>query len=67
LAKPIKIIVRGADNRGDDAPTVEDLLEQIQDFVAVLHSVESAVADDGKEEIVWRVTDVTRVRTHKPA
>lgn len=60
MAKPIRIIVRGADNRGDDAPTVEDLLEQIQDFVAVLHSVESAVADDGKEEIVWRVTDATR-------
>ncbi|WP_316015221.1 hypothetical protein [Roseobacter sp. HKCCA0434] len=60
MAKPIKIIVRGADSRGDDAPTVEDLLAQIQDFVAVLHSVESAVADDGKEEIVWRVTDATK-------
>lgn len=60
MAKPIKITVRGSDIRGDDAPTVEDLLSQIQDFVAVLHSVESAVAEDGKEEIVWRVTDATR-------
>ncbi len=60
MAKPIKIIVRGTDNRGDDAPTVEDLLPQIQDFVSVLQSVESSVSDDGKEEIVWRVTDATR-------
>lgn len=60
MGKPIKIIVRGADNQGDDAPTVEDLLSQIQDFVAVLHSVESALADDGKDEIVWRVTNATK-------
>jgi hypothetical protein len=60
LAKPIRIIVKGSENLGEDAPTVEDLLSQIQDLVYVLHGVEGALAEDGKEEIVWRVTDVTR-------
>ena len=60
MAKPIKIMVRGSDSRGDDAPTVEDLLFQIQDLVSVLHGVECALADDGKVEIVWRVTDATK-------
>jgi hypothetical protein len=60
LAKPISITVKGNDVDGEDAPTVEDLLAQIQDFVGVLKGVEEAMADDGKKEIVWRVTNVTR-------
>lgn len=60
MAEPIKIIVRGTDHGDGDAPTVEDLLSQIQDFVSVLHGVESAVAEDGKKEIVWRVTNATK-------
>lgn len=53
-------MVKGSDVGGNDAPTVEDLLAQIQDLIGVLKSVEEAVADDGKREIVWKVTDVTR-------
>ena len=60
MAEPITIKVRGTDNLGDDAPTVEDLLCQIQDFISLLHGVESAVAKDDKQEIVWRVTDVAK-------
>ena len=60
MAKPITITVKGTDVDGDDAPTVEDLLAQIQDLIGVLKGVEEAVADDGKREIVWRVTNVTR-------
>ena len=60
MAKPISITVKGNDVDGEDAPTVEDLLAQIQDFVGVLKGVEEAMADDGKKEIVWRVTNVTR-------
>ena len=60
MAKPIKITVRGTDSLGDDAPTVEDLLSQIQDFVSVLHGVEDVIAGNGKEEIIWRVTDASR-------
>jgi hypothetical protein len=60
LAKPISITVKGSDVDGEDAPTVEDLLAQIQDFVGVLKGVEEAMTEDGKREIVWRVTNVTR-------
>ena len=60
MAKPIKITVKGSDNHGDDAPTVEDLLTQIQDYVSVLREVEGALSEDGSEQIVWRVTNVTK-------
>lgn len=60
MTKPIKITVRGTDNRGDDAPTVQDLLSQVQDQVDILKAVEEAISGDGKEKIVWRVTDVTK-------
>lgn len=60
MSKPIKITVIGNDHRGGDAPTVEDLLSQIQDFVYVLREVEEAVSDESKEEIVWRVTNATK-------
>ncbi|MYB89084.1 MAG: hypothetical protein F4X93_03885 [Proteobacteria bacterium] len=59
MAKPIKITVKAKDTDGQDAPTVEDLLSQIQDFVDVLHGVENAVTDENGE-LVWRVTDITR-------
>jgi hypothetical protein len=60
LAKPIRITVKGNGIDGEDAPTVEDLLYQIQDLVGVLKGVEEALSEDGKKEIVWRVTNVTR-------
>lgn len=60
MANPIKITIQGRASLGVDAPTVEDLLSQIQDFVAVLRGVEEAVADGKGEEIEWRVTDVTK-------
>jgi hypothetical protein len=60
LAKPIRITVKGNGTDGEDAPTVEDLLSQIQDLVGVLKGVEEALSEDGKKEIVWRVTNVTR-------
>lgn len=60
MAKPIRITIRGTDNRGTDAPTVEDLLSQIQDFVSLLRGVEGAISDGGAMEIDWRVTDATK-------
>ena len=60
MNKPIRIKVSGTDHRGGDAPTVEDLLAQIQDFVFILREVEDAVSDGSSNEIVWRVTDATR-------
>lgn len=60
LAQPIKITIKGKTSVGIDAPTVEDLLSQIQDFIAVLRGVEEAVADGEGEEIDWRITDASR-------
>ena len=60
MAHPIEITIQGTDTDGEDAPTVEDLLSQIQDFVFILHGVERAVAEDGREELVWRVTNATK-------
>ena len=59
MAHPIEITIKGTDTDGEDAPTVEDLLSQIQDLVFILHGVERAVAEDGREELVWRVTNAT--------
>jgi hypothetical protein len=60
MADPIKITIKGTDSSGVDAPTVDDLLAQIQDFVAVLKGVESAISNGSDDEIIWRVTNVTK-------
>jgi hypothetical protein len=57
VAKPIKITIKGSDDTGTDAPTVDDFLGQVRDFLEVLRGVEKAVSDDGENEIVWRVTN----------
>jgi hypothetical protein len=55
MSDPIRLTIRG---RGaeTDAPTVEDLLGQISDWMAILRGVEEAIAEDGSTEIEWRVT-----------
>lgn len=60
MSKPIRIIVRGTDNAGDDAPTVEDLLSQIQDQVSIFQDVESEIDNSGSGQISWRVTNVSK-------
>lgn len=57
MAKPIKIMIKGCGEVGTDAPTVDDFLGQVRDFLAVLQGVERAVSEDGENEIVWRVTN----------
>lgn len=60
MAEPIKIIVKGSGADGNDAPTVDDLLLQIQDFAAILKSMDTAISGKNSSAIVWRVTDVTK-------
>lgn len=60
MSKPITFTVTGSDRFGDDAPTVEDLLGQIEAWIDVLRNVEVAVAERGKPELVWRVTDARK-------
>ena len=60
MARPIRITVKATDTLGEDAPTVEDLLSQIQDVVSILRSVDDTVAEQGKGELVWRVTNAAK-------
>jgi hypothetical protein len=57
VAKPIRISIKGSDDTGTDAPTVDDFLGQVRDFLSVLQGVEKAVSEDGENELVWRVTN----------
>ena len=59
MADPIRLIIRASQTAGTDAPTVDDLLGQIRDFVDVLRGVERALDADGVR-IIWRVTNATR-------
>lgn len=52
-----KIAGRGADT---DAPTVEDLLDQLRDYFEILKGVEEAVAEGGRSEIEWRVVAASK-------
>lgn len=58
--KAVRITIRGADAFGVDAPKVEDLLNQLQDFVDLLQGVDKAVSDVNEAEIDWRITNATR-------
>lgn len=57
--RPIRFVVSASDVE-TDAPTVADLLGQLQDVVGLLQDVEMAIAQDGDAEIEWRVTDARR-------
>ncbi len=60
MTKPIRLTIKGAGEAGDNAPTVDDLLGQVADFVDILKGVEKALGDDQGNQIVWRVTDAER-------
>jgi len=58
MGKPVRVTITGPDDERIDAPTAEDLLGQISDFLDILRGVEQAVEGGGKA-LVWRVTDAT--------
>jgi hypothetical protein len=53
----IEIVGRSAET---DAPSVDDLLDQLRDYFDILKGVEQAVAEDGQEELDWRVIDASK-------
>jgi len=59
MSSPIRFRVRGR-SADTDAPTVEELLSQVDDYFQILRDVEKALAEDGVTEIEWRVTDAGR-------
>lgn len=56
MAKPVRVTVKGPEDDRVSAPTVDDLLGQIRDFLDVLRGVERTVGEGGND-LVWRVTD----------
>lgn len=59
MAEPIRLTISGPNDDRIDAPTVDDFLGQVRDFVDLLRGVEKAVEADGRSELVWRITDAT--------
>ncbi len=55
MTDPIQFTIRGH-SAVTDAPTVEDLVAQIEDWFSILQGVEEAIAEDSIREIEWRVT-----------
>jgi hypothetical protein len=53
----IKISGRGV---GTDAPTADDLLDQVRDYLDIFRGVEAAIAEDGQNAIDWRVVDASK-------
>jgi hypothetical protein len=60
MTKPVRLTIKGSGEVGENAPTVDDLLGQVADFVEILKGVEKALGDDQGNQIVWRVTDAER-------
>lgn len=59
MGRTVKLSISG--HGGDtDAPTVEDALDQIRDYLEVLRGVEEAVAEDGTSKIVWRIVNASK-------
>lgn len=59
MAKEIKLIIRSNINGGVDAPTPEDLLGQVKDFVDILRGVERAFGEGVVASVDWRITKAT--------
>ena len=54
MSRSVKIRIRGS-RSGTDAPTVDDLSDQLRDYFNLLAVVEQAFTDDGQGAIEWRV------------
>jgi hypothetical protein len=53
----LKIVGRAV---GADAPTVDDLANQVRDFFDILTGVEEALAPDGRPEVQWRIVNASK-------
>lgn len=55
--RPIRILVGGSPRHGSSAPTVDDLLDQIRDFMYVLRATEEEC--HGNAKLRWHVTNAS--------
>lgn len=57
MSKTIKLSIKA---RGEtDSPRVDDFLDQVRDYFAILEGVEQAIAEDGTNAIEWRIVGAT--------
>lgn len=59
MRKTIKLSISGK-GAETDAPTVEDALDQLRDYLDILQGVEEAVAGSSVSALVWRLVDARR-------
>jgi hypothetical protein len=59
MSRTIKLRISGR-GAGTDAPTVDDALDQIKDYVDILRGVEEAVSGTQTSALDWRLVDAHR-------
>ena len=59
MQRRVKFTITGH-GEGTDAPNVEDMLDQLRDFIDILRGVEEAASGSSVSAIVWRVVDAKR-------
>ena len=59
MSSPIHFSISGHSTE-TDAPTVDDLVDQVGDYISIMRAIEQALAEDGTSEIEWRVTDAKK-------
>lgn len=59
MNKTVKLLITGHGSE-TDAPTVEDALDQIRDYLDVLKGVEEAVSEDDTSSVVWRIVSASK-------
>jgi hypothetical protein len=60
MSDSINIIVKGVDNAGSDAPSVKSFLEQINNCLEALTSIDVALDNTGNSPIIWKITNLTK-------
>ena len=59
MQRKVKFTITGH-SEGTDAPSVDDMLDQLRDFIDILKGVEEAASGSSTSAIVWRVVDAKR-------
>ena len=59
MATVVKISVSGH-GPGTDAPTVEDAIDELRDYLDIFRGVEEAVAGTPNSAVIWRMVDAKR-------
>lgn len=57
MTRPVRVTISGPDEGREIGPTIDDVLQQLRDFLDVLRSVERAAEPSDTSRLVWRVTD----------